>query len=126
MVYTGTHDNPTSRGWYEELLPYQRQNLWRYLKRSDGESGQVAWDLMRLAWSSVAALAVAPLQDLLNLGAEARMNIPGRAEGNWSWRCTEEMMSAPAFDSLRDLTKSSNRIRIDRAPLASEIAEAAS
>jgi 4-alpha-glucanotransferase len=126
VVYTGTHDNPTSRGWYEELPPYQRQNLWRYLKSPEGESGEVAWDLMRLAWSSAAALAVAPLQDLLNLGPEARMNVPGRAEGNWTWRCTKEMMSAPAFDSLLDLTKSSNRIRIDRAPLASEIAKAAS
>ena len=52
VVYTGTHDNPTSRGWYEELPPNQRQNLWRYLKSPEGESGQVAWDLIRLAWSS--------------------------------------------------------------------------
>jgi 4-alpha-glucanotransferase len=66
--------------------------------------------LLRVAWSSVAAIAIAPLQDLLNLGAEARMNVPGRAEGNWSWRCTEEMMSAADFDSLRELTKSSNRL----------------
>jgi 4-alpha-glucanotransferase len=65
--------------------------------------------LMRLAWSSVAALAIAPLQDLLNLGPEAGMNVPGRAEGNWTWRCTEEMMSAPPFDSLRGLTRTSNR-----------------
>ena len=126
VVYTGTHDNPTSRGWYEELPPYQRQNLWRYLKSPEGESGEVAWDLMRLAWSSVAALAVAPLQDLLNLGPEARMNVPGRAEGNWSWRCTEEMLSAADFHSLRDLTRSSNRLGMLRAPLTSEMAEAAS
>ena len=64
VVYTGTHDNPTSREWYEELPPDQRQNLWRYLKSPEGESGEVAWDLMRLAWSSSAALAIAPLQDL--------------------------------------------------------------
>src|SRR5207244_6663997 len=126
VVYTGTHDNPTTRGWFEEMPDYQQKNLWQYLKRPAGGSSEAAPALMDMAWSSVAALAVAPLQDLLNLGSEARMNIPGRAEGNWSWRCTEEMMSAPAFDSLRDLTKSSNRIRIDRAPLASEIAEAAS
>ena len=125
VVYTGTHDNPTSRGWYEELPPYQRQNLWRYLKSPEGESGEVAWDLMRLAWSSEAALAIAPLQDLLNLGPEARMNVPGRAEGNWSWRCTEEMLSAPDFHSLRDLTRSSNRLGL-RSPLASEMTEAAS
>ena len=64
---------------------------------------------MRLAWSSEAALAMAPLQDLLNLGTEARMNVPGRAGGNWRWRCTEDMLSAAAFEWLRDLTESSNR-----------------
>jgi 4-alpha-glucanotransferase len=122
VVYTGTHDNPTSRGWYGELPPYQRQNLWNYLKRPAGESGQVASELIRLAWSSVAALAVAPLQDLLNLGAEARMNVPGRAEGNWSWRCTEELLSAADFHSLRELTRSSNRTGLR----PSEMAEAAS
>jgi 4-alpha-glucanotransferase len=125
VVYTGTHDNPTSREWYEELPAYQRQNLWRYLKSPEGEISQVAWDLMRLAWSSVAALAIAPLQDLLNLGPEARMNVPGRPEGNWSWRCADEMLSAPAFHSLRELTKSSNRTGL-QIPLASEMAEAAS
>ena len=112
VVYTGTHDNPTSRGWYEELPAYQRQNLWRYLQSPEGESGQVAWDLMRLAWSSVAALAVAPLQDVLNLGPEARMNVPGRSEGNWTWRYTEELLSVANFHSLRELTKSSNRLSL--------------
>jgi 4-alpha-glucanotransferase len=125
VVYTGTHDNPTSREWYEELPRYQRQNFWRYLRSPEGESSQVAWELIRLAWSSVAALAIAPLQDLLNLGPEARMNVPGRPEGNWSWRCTDEMLSAPAFQSLRELTRSSNRTGL-QIPLPSEMAEAAS
>jgi 4-alpha-glucanotransferase len=125
VVYTGTHDNPTSREWYEELPPYQRQNLWRYLKSPEGESSQVAWDLMRLAWSSVAALAMAPLQDVLNLGPEARMNVPGRAEGNWTWRCTEEMLSSPAFQSLLELTISSKRAEL-HGPLAGERVEVAS
>jgi 4-alpha-glucanotransferase len=119
VVYTGTHDNPTSRGWYEELPLYQRQNLWRYLKSPEGESGQVAWNLVRLAWSSSAALAIAPLQDLLNLGPEGRMNVPGRAEGNWSWRCTEELLSVANFHSLRDLTRSSNRTGFQMAEAAS-------
>lgn len=110
VVYTGTHDNPTTRGWFEELPDYQRQNLWNYLKRQGVESGEAAPALMSLAWSSVAALAMAPLQDLLNQGREARMNVPGRAEGNWRWRCTEDMLSAPAFEWLRDLTNSSNRL----------------
>ena len=116
VAYTGTHDNPTTRGWFEELPDYQRQNLWNYLKRPAGESGAAAPALMGLAWSSVVALAMAPLQDLLNLGKEARMNVPGRAEGNWRWRCTEDMLSTPAFQWLRDLTKTSNRLQhTDRA-----------
>jgi len=111
-VYTGTHDNPTSREWYEELPPYQQQNFWRYLNSQEGESSEAAWALMRLAWSSQAALAIAPLQDLLNLGSEARMNVPGRASGNWTWRCSEEMLSTYGFHSLLELTKSSNRIEV--------------
>ena len=74
---------------------------------------------MELGWSSVADLAMAPLQDLLNLGGEDRMNVPGRAEGNWRWRCTEEMLSDPAFEWLRDLTKDANRSK----PLTSESAQ---
>jgi len=66
--------------------------------------------LMRLAWDSVAALAIAPFQDLLRLGAEARMNLPGRAEGNWRWRSTEEMMSLMAFQWLQELTEAAKRL----------------
>src|SRR6266550_460687 len=73
VVYTGTHDNPTTRGWYEELPPNQRQNLAHYLNSPQRDSREIAWDLIRLAWSSPAALAVAPLQDVLNLGAKARI-----------------------------------------------------
>jgi 4-alpha-glucanotransferase len=109
VVYTGTHDNPTTRGWFEELPDEQRQYVWSYLKRPAGASSEVARELIRLAWSSRAALAVAPLQDLLNLGAEGRMNQPGRSEGNWRWRCTEDMLSAPTFDWLRNLTITLNR-----------------
>jgi len=86
-------------------------NLWRYLERATGRSEEVAPVLLRLAWSSAAALAIAPLQDVLNLGKEARMNQPGSAEGNWRWRCTDEMLSSQAFLSLRDLTQASARSR---------------
>jgi 4-alpha-glucanotransferase len=65
---------------------------------------------MDLAWSSPAALAVAPLQDLLKLGREARMNVPGRAAGNWSWRATEDMLSLSAFRWLQELSKTTNRV----------------
>jgi 4-alpha-glucanotransferase len=110
VVYTGTHDNPTTRGWFEELPDYQRQNLWKSLERRGGASDEAAPALIGIAWSSKAALAMAPLQDVLNLGTEARMNIPGRADGNWRWRCTAEMLSDPPFEWLRDLTTGSNRL----------------
>jgi 4-alpha-glucanotransferase len=109
VAYTGTHDNATTRQWYEELPDYQRQNFWSYLKRAPGTSAEAAPELMRLAWSSTAALAIAPLQDLLNLGSEARMNVPGRADGNWRWRVREDMLSSEAFQRLRDLTGSCMR-----------------
>jgi 4-alpha-glucanotransferase len=110
IVYTGTHDNPTTRGWYEDLPDAERGNLWRYLKRPPGTSADATSALLGLAWSSVAALAIAPLQDVLNLGKDARMNQPGTAEGNWRWRFTDEMLSASAFPSLRDLTHASARL----------------
>jgi 4-alpha-glucanotransferase len=126
VVYTGTHDNPPSRGWYDELPADQRVNLWRYLRSPPAEPSEVARSLMRLAWSSVAALAIAPLQDLLNLGLEARMNVPGRADGNWARRCTEDMLRSPAFHSLSDLTRSSDRRCMVRSPLTSALQGAAS
>ena len=104
VVYTGTHDNPTTRGWFEALPDPQKQNLWNYLKRPAGESRDAASALIDLAWSSVAALAIAPLQDVLNLGSEARMNLPGRAEGNWCWRCPAAMLTPAAFQWLHDVT----------------------
>ncbi len=109
VVYTGTHDNAPTREWYEELPDYQRQNFWSYLKRPPGGNAEAAPALMDLAWSSQAALAIAPLQDLLNLGAESRMNVPGRADGNWSWRCHGDMLSLPAFEWLKELTDRSRR-----------------
>jgi len=117
VVYTGTHDNQTTRAWYEDLPDDQRQFMWEYLKRPVGESDEVAWELIRLAWSSEAALAIAPLQDVLNLGKEGSMNVPGQAEGNWRWRCTEEMLSAPAFQHLQELTNKSVRWNVLRSPL---------
>jgi 4-alpha-glucanotransferase len=116
VVYTGTHDNPTTREWFEDLPPNQRQNFWKAANRRSGTTSDAAPALMELAWSSRAALATAPLQDLLNLGKEARMNVPGRAEGNWRWRCTKSMVSDPAFEWLRALTKSSNRLGVNETP----------
>ncbi|HRQ09962.1 MAG TPA: 4-alpha-glucanotransferase [Trueperaceae bacterium] len=83
VVYTGTHDNDTTVGWFETASEAERDMLRRYLARDDAN---VAWELVRLAQASVAETAVAPLQDVLGLGSEARMNTPGSASGNWSWR----------------------------------------
>jgi 4-alpha-glucanotransferase len=121
VVYTGTHDNPTTREWFEGLPAEQRQDVWNYLKRPPGESDEVAWELIRLAWSSVASLAIAPLQDVLNLGGEARMNVPGRAEDNWRWRCSPEMLDTPAFERLAQLTSGSRRSSVPPRPLTSGV-----
>lgn len=123
VVYTGTHDNPTTRGWYEDLPEDQRRNLWNYLKRPAGRADEAAPALMNLAWSSAAALAMAPLQDLLNLGSEARMNVPGRAGGNWRWRFTEDMLCGQAFEWVRGLTKSSNRFGTIGTPSKDKVLE---
>lgn len=121
VVYTGTHDNPTTRGWFEDLTVGQQQNVWRQVGRRNGESCEAAAALLDLAWSSRAALAMAPLQDTLNLGREARMNVPGCAEGNWRWRATEEMLSTSAFEHLRGLTQSSRRSGILETAPASKV-----
>ena len=109
VAYTGTHDNPTTRGWYEDLPEAQRRNMWRSMQRAEGTSADAAPALMHLAWSSAAALAIAPLQDVLNLGKDARMNQPGSADGNWRWRVIPDLLSTAAFESLRELTRASSR-----------------
>jgi 4-alpha-glucanotransferase len=91
------------------LPDYQKQNFWGYLKRTSGERSEAAPALIGLAWSSMAALAIAPLQDLLNLGVESRMNVPGRASGNWRWRSQEDMLADRAFEWLQELTERSKR-----------------
>lgn len=112
IVYTGTHDNPTTREWFEDLPVDQKENVRRRLKERGAKSDEAARALMEVAWSSVAAVAIAPAQDLLNLGREARMNVPGHPEGNWRWRCTEAMLSDAAFESVADLTKNARRTRV--------------
>ena len=114
VVYTGTHDNPPSRCWYENLPADQRAKVKDYLMSTPAAGSGVACQLIHMAWSSAAALAIAPLQDVLNLGCEARMNVPGRAVGNWGWRCTDEMLSGPSLDPLLEMTERSNRLSPSR------------
>ncbi len=83
MVYTGTHDNNTTLGWYQELSHEQRGTVHHYL----GDSSEpMPWLLVRTALASVARLAVIPMQDVLGLDGAHRMNVPGVADGNWRWR----------------------------------------
>jgi 4-alpha-glucanotransferase len=110
IVYTGTHDNNTARGWFEmEATAAVKNRLFRYLERRT-TARDVAWDLIHLGMSSAAGLAITPLQDLLGLGAEARMNRPGTTRGNWRWRVEPGSLTPALSDRLRELTKSCGRL----------------
>ena len=97
VVYTGTHDNDTTRGWYRSAQEKEKDHVRRYLAR---DGSDVSWDLIRVAWMSVADLAIAPLQDVLDLGSEARMNFPGRPNGNWPRTLLEK--EYPAWKKQRE------------------------
>jgi len=101
VVYTGTHDNDTTRGWFGSAAEAERA-LARRVLASDGR--EIAWDMVTAAFASVADTAIVPLQDVLGLGSEARMNFPGRAAGNWAWRFTAEQLGAAVVDRLGALT----------------------
>jgi 4-alpha-glucanotransferase len=100
VVYTGTHDNETTRGWYFNASTDEQDHVRRYVARSGDD---IAWDMMRLAFASVADMAVAPMQDVLDLGNEARMNYPSKESGNWQWRFTENMLSEVTARRLADM-----------------------
>lgn len=94
VVYTGTHDNDTIRGWWDVLPQEEKSNVLKYL--SNIEEEEVLWGLIEAAVSSVARIAIIPMQDVLGLGSDSRMNIPATQFGNWSWR----IPSSTSFDSL--------------------------
>lgn len=109
IVYTGTHDNNTTRGWFEkELDGPRRRRLFDYLGRRVA-AGDVSAELVRLALASVAKLAVVPMQDVLGLGAEARMNFPSKTTGNWQWRMRPGQADARLARRLRKLTETHGR-----------------
>lgn len=91
VIYSGTHDNDTTIGWYASCDEKTRDHVRRYFRISGNE---ISWDFVRAAYASAANLAVIPLQDLLSLGAEARFNTPGKSEGNWSWRYRMDQLRA--------------------------------
>ena len=101
IVYTGTHDNDTTIGWFGTAPEPLKDHVRRYVA-TDGRD--IPWDLIKLASSSVADVAIFPLQDVIGLGTEGRMNRPGEASGNWGWRFTWDMIPATATLRLNDLT----------------------
>jgi 4-alpha-glucanotransferase len=113
VIYTGTHDNDTTAGWWTsagagdstrtaEQVASERAFALEYLK-SDGT--QIHWDFIRAVLASVAAVAIVPLQDVLGLGSAARMNLPGRPGGNWRWRCAEGAFTPELQERLARLTE---------------------
>ena len=107
VVYTGTHDNDTARGWFENASPQERAHAEMYLG-VNGE-GPIEWALIRAAFTSVAQTAVVPVQDILGLGSEARMNRPGDGDDNWSWRYLPGALTREHAERLRELAELTGR-----------------
>jgi 4-alpha-glucanotransferase len=107
VVYTGTHDNNTTVGWFESLDPAARDRVYEYLGRP---SEPMPWPLIIAALASVCRLAIIPMQDLLALGAEHRTNTPGTIEGNWRWRLNREHVTPELTARLRHLNALYGRV----------------
>ena len=106
VVYTGTHDNDTARGWFESAPESERDIARAYL----GDSADISWALIRAAYTSVAETAIVPVQDILSLGSEARMNRPGAEKDNWSWRLLPGSLTRDHGEGLRRLAEITGRI----------------
>ncbi|WP_375513173.1 4-alpha-glucanotransferase [uncultured Nostoc sp.] len=107
VVYTGTHDNDTTLGWFNTASDQEKQNLLLYLGSISPDG--IHWDLIRLALSSIANQAIIPLQDILGLGNQARMNFPSIPEGNWEWRYQPGALTEELGDRLKVLTRLNGR-----------------
>lgn len=107
IVYTGTHDNDTTVGWFlsDRLDDGQRAKIRMFTNRVPGEHGGIHRDLIYLAQSSIARLSIFPLQDILGFGNDCRMNSPGVATGNWRWRCAEQFLTDEVADWLQTTTR---------------------
>jgi 4-alpha-glucanotransferase len=110
VVYTGTHDNDTTRGWWAARRQEERDYLERYCGATDPE---IEWRLIRMAMSSVCRASVIPFQDVLGLGSQTRMNTPGTSSGeNWTWRTGEGCFSAATAERLRSLAETYGRLPV--------------
>ena len=109
ICYTGTHDNNTAKGWFEEEASEEdKQRFFAYIGR-EVAADEVHRELVRLAMTSVARASIIPVQDLLGLSAAARMNYPSTTSGNWEWRMTPVEFAGAPFEWLRNLTVLSGR-----------------
>jgi 4-alpha-glucanotransferase len=111
VVYTGTHDNNTTVGWLDMLSGVERSRVDAYI--GSGRAAGVH-DLIRLAYAATATRCVIPLQDVLGLDSRSRMNMPGKAEGNWKWRCPEELFKADKLAFVNDLADIYGRKRAEQ------------
>ncbi|GMQ56055.1 4-alpha-glucanotransferase [Vallitalea sediminicola] len=102
ICYSGTHDNDTSSGWYNKTPQINKDKVRRYMN-TDGRN--ISWDFIRTCFGSVSKMAIVPLQDILSLDSNARMNIPGSSMGNWQWRYTSNMLTENIVDKLKEITK---------------------
>jgi 4-alpha-glucanotransferase len=106
VVYTGTHDNDTTLGWWQHgASKIEIESVRNYV----GYDTDVVWSLIRLAATSVADICLFPMQDLLELGSEARMNTPAEAANNWGWRCPEGVLSAALAEKMAALMELTDR-----------------
>jgi len=108
---TGSHDNNTTKGWYDNA-DKNTKNFVRNYYKCDGSD--ITWDMIRGALASVAKLAIIPLQDILSLGEEARMNFPGKTGGNWQWRFKKEDLNISLAERLKDLTELYGRFGVQQ------------
>lgn len=109
VVYTGTHDNNTVRGWFKrEARPAEKKRIFRYLGRRVSIRN-IHWEFIRLAMQSVARTAIIPIQDALGLGEEARMNLPATSKGNWEWRLLPSQMTSQLAGRISDMTETYGR-----------------
>jgi len=105
VAYTGTHDNNTVKGWFEhEASRYDTEQLFRYLGR-EISAEEASWEFIRLLMMSAANTVIFPLQDVLSLGSEARMNTPSTIEGNWAWRLAPDQPAPDIARRLREMTQ---------------------
>jgi 4-alpha-glucanotransferase len=110
VVYTGTHDNNTVRGWFENEATRGEKRRLSVISGRRTPAREIAWELIRLAMLSPARWSIIPVQDLLGLGADARINTPGQVRGNWAWHMTEKQLNALPVKRLLEMTTTFGRV----------------